>query len=144
MAKKQTSKDKESSLKTLGDYRRLARKALFSHNLELIDYCDIFKSKIETLLLNDLESHHLIKQDKINIKTEQAKENILANSHPITPPPMITSFSGSSLISSIDVESCIRSLSKGKADILRGSDPVAMMVFSAKISRLSSPVILIF
>ena len=43
------------------------------HNLELIDYCDIFKSKIETPLLNDLESHHLIKQDKINIKNRDTK-----------------------------------------------------------------------
>jgi len=43
------------------------------HNLTLIDFCDIFKSKIETPLMNDLESHSLIKEDHINLKNRDTK-----------------------------------------------------------------------
>lgn len=43
------------------------------HNLKLIDYAEIFKTKIETPLLNDLESYELIKEDVVNLKNKDVK-----------------------------------------------------------------------
>ena len=43
------------------------------HNLKLIDFSEIFKSRIETDILNDLDSYKLIKDDKININNRDVK-----------------------------------------------------------------------
>ena len=43
------------------------------HNLKLVDFSDIFKSQIETNILNDLDSYKLIKDDKININNKDVK-----------------------------------------------------------------------
>ena len=46
------------------------------HNLKLINFAGIFAKNIEGPLLDDLEKHNLIKNDKINIKSPTVKRFI--------------------------------------------------------------------
>ena len=61
-----------------------------------------------------------------------------AYSLPITPPPITMSFFGSALSSRISFESCTRSSSKGNSGGRSGDEPVAMRIFSPRIS-VSAP-----
>ena len=46
------------------------------HNIRIIDFSGLFRSKIEPELLNDLHSYNLIKDDEVNIRNKDVKKLI--------------------------------------------------------------------
>ena len=68
-------------------------------------------------------------------------ENILANSHPITPAPIISNFFGTILKSGDNISSLVKILSWSilNAGISAGEEPVAIITLFALITFFSSP-----